>query len=338
MAQTVLNTAFPTIADLANVMAPDGSVSDVVELLRQANPMLDTMTWLEGNLTTGHQTVQRTGLPPVTWRSFNTGVTPAKSQTTKITDECGMLEAYTMIDKALADLGGNTAAFRLQEERAYIAALSNEMQRVLIYGNSGVIPDSFTGIIPRFNAFSGAVNATNVILGSGASTDNASILLVYWGPMTCTGIVPKGSKAGLTVTDKGVLTNQVTGGTTASFSEMYQTHYRWDGGLSLRNWQGVVRVCNIKKGTLVKNAATGDDLADLMFQALEAVPPWVAAMGRPAFYMSRNTLSFLRRQMSAKTMGSTLEVADVGGQKVEAFHGIPIGRCDSMAANEALVS
>lgn len=338
MAQTVLSTAFPTIVDLAMYMAPDGSIAEVIELLRQANPMLDTMTWMEGNLTTGHQTTQRTGLPPVTWRSINTGVTPGKSSNMKITDECGMLEAYTIVDKALADLGGNTAAFRLQEERAYIASLSNEMQRVLVYGNSGILPDSFTGIITRFNAISGATNAQNIIPGSGASTDNASILLAYWGPNTLTGIVPKGSKAGLQVVDKGLQTIQVTGGTAGSYSEAYQTHYRWDGGLSVRNWQGVCRICNIKKGTLTKNAATGDDLADLMYQALEVIPPWVASMGRPAWYMSRNTLSFLRRQMSNKTSASTLDVVDVGGQKVEGFHGIPIGRCDSMQANEALVS
>ncbi len=33
---------------------------------------------------------------------------------------CGMLETYSEIDKALADLNGNTAAYRLSEDRAFL--------------------------------------------------------------------------------------------------------------------------------------------------------------------------------------------------------------------------
>lgn len=333
----VLAATNPTIVDLANATDPNGSIANIVELLKQSNAMLEDMTWVEGNLPTGNQTTVRTGLPPVTWRALYGGVQPGKSSSMKVTDECGMLEAYTVVDKALADLNGNTAAFRLQEEMAYIAALSNEIQRVLIYGNSGVLPDSFTGLTPRFNAISGATNALNIVAGSGASTDNASIWLVYWGPNTVHGIVPKGSKAGLQVQDKGVITHQSIDGA-GGFAEVYQTHYRWDAGLTVRDWRAIARVCNIKKGTLQKAAASGDDLADLMFQAMEAIPPWVAAMGRPAWYMSRNTMSYLRRQVSNKTAASTLTYDQVGGQWIERFQGIPIRRCDTMQADEALVS
>ena len=327
----------PTFADLAAATDPDGTIANIVELLSQANEMLLDMTWIEGNLPTGHRTTVRTGLPPVTWRAMYGGVQPGKSASVTITDNTGMLEAYGVVDKALADLNGNTAAFRLSEEMSQIAALANELQRVLIYGNEGTIQESFTGLTPRYNANSGATNALNVILGSGASTDNASIWLVYWGPLIAHGIVPKGSKAGLQVEDKGLMTHQNIDGA-GGFAEVYTTHYRWDAGLTVRDWRGIVRICNISKGTLTKNAATGDDLADLMFQALEAVPPQVAALGRPAFYMSRNTMSFLRRQLVNKTAGSTLTIENVGGKQVYSFSGIPIRRCDSMAASEALVT
>jgi hypothetical protein len=50
--------------------------------------------------------------------------------------------------------------------------------------------------------------------------------------------------------------------------------------------------------------------------------------------MSRRLRSTLRRQLAAQTNQSTLEYVDVGGIKVEAFHGIPLRRCDVLAADE----
>ena len=91
----------------------DGRISVIVELLSQTNEILDDMRWVEGNLPTGHRTSVRTGLPQGTWRQLNYGVQPTKSTTTQITDACGMLETYSEIDKALADLNGNSAEFRL---------------------------------------------------------------------------------------------------------------------------------------------------------------------------------------------------------------------------------
>ena len=40
----------PTLADLAAVTDPDGKITEIVELLSQANEMLLDMTWIEGNL------------------------------------------------------------------------------------------------------------------------------------------------------------------------------------------------------------------------------------------------------------------------------------------------
>ncbi len=73
-----------------------------------------------------------------------------------------------------------------------------------------------------------------------------------------------------------------------------------------------------------------------MFQAQEMIPN--LNMGRAAFYMSRNTRTFLRRQLSNKVSGSTLSVNMVGGVPVMDFQGTPIRRVDALAANEALVT
>ena len=170
-------------------------------MLTQTNEALDDIVFVEGNLPTGHRSTIRTGLPGVTWRKLYGGVQPTKSTTAQVTDSCGMLEAYAEIDKALADLNGNTAAFRMTEDRAFLEAMNQQMATTLIYGNEGTQPEAFTGLAPRFNAKSGAVNGENVIFGDGAGTDNTSIWLVCWGPNTVHGIYPKGSKAGFFMED-----------------------------------------------------------------------------------------------------------------------------------------
>jgi len=55
----VLSVKNPTLADLAKVTDPNGQIADVIEILNETNEILLDMTWIEGNLTTGHQSCQR---------------------------------------------------------------------------------------------------------------------------------------------------------------------------------------------------------------------------------------------------------------------------------------
>src|SRR6266404_5182269 len=100
----------PTLLDLAKILDPNGNVADVVEILNETNDVLADMSWQEGNLTTGHRSTIRSGIPYPTWRSMYGGVQPNKAGTAVVTDNTGMLEAYAEVDKALADLNGNSAA------------------------------------------------------------------------------------------------------------------------------------------------------------------------------------------------------------------------------------
>ncbi|MDA0798715.1 MAG: hypothetical protein O2884_08605 [Chloroflexi bacterium] len=329
-----LSVTNPTLLDLAKATDPDGKIATIVEILNETNEILMDMSWMEGNLPTGHRTTIRAGLPAPTWRQLYAGVQPNKGRTVQVTDNTGMLEAYAEIDKALADLNGNTNEFRLLEDRAHIEGMNQELADTLFYGNEGSEPEAFTGLAPRFNSLS-ADNAENILVGGGAGSDNASIWLVVWGPNTCHGIVPKGSKAGLQMTDKGQVTIEDADGSNGRM-EAYRTHYRWDAGLTVRDWRYIVRIPNIDKSALTKDASAGADLPDLMFQAMERVPN--LSLGRPAFYMSRNTLTFLRRQSSNKLKESVLSLEQEGGIPVTRFHGCPVRRCDALAADEALVS
>jgi hypothetical protein len=331
---SILATTHPTLLDVTKRLDPDGKVDTIAEILSQTNEALDDMVWLEGNLPTGHRTTVRTGLPQPTWRKLYGGVQPSKSLTAQITDSCGMLEAYAEVDKALADLNGNTAAFRLSEEKAHIEGINQELASTLFYGNEGTEPEAFTGFAPRFNSLA-AANAENIITGGSSDVDNQSIYLVVWGPNTVHGIYPKGSMAGLKMEDKGQVTIENVDGSGGRM-EAYRTHYRWDCGLTVRDWRYVVRIANIDMSALTKNASAGADLIDLMTQACERIP--TLSMGRPAFYMSRTLRTFLRRQIVNKVAASTLTMEQVAGKLVTMFDGIPCRRVDSLAGNEGLVS
>lgn len=327
-----LSAIHPTLLDLKNRLDPDNKVANIIEMLAQTNEIIEDMVWVEGNLPTGHRTTVRTGLPTPTWRKLYGGVQPTKSTTAQITDSCGMLEAYAEVDKALADLNGNSAAFRLSEDRAHIEGMNQEFASTLWYGNEGTEPEAFTGFAPRFND-QAALNGENIITSAATpdGTDNTSMYLIVWGENTVHGIYPKGSTAGLQMTDKGQVTVESIDGAGGRM-EAYRSHYRWDCGLSVRDWRYVVRI-NFDFEDLVKDAASGPDLTDLMVQALEIVPS--LSMGRPAFYMNRSVRSWLRRQMINKTKNSTLAFDTHAGKRVLTFDGVPCRRSDALLLTES---
>ncbi len=331
---SVLADTHPTLLDLAKRTDPDGNISDIVEILNQTNEILMDMVWTEGNLVTGHRTTVRTGLPTPTWRKMYGGVQPTKSRTAQVTDSVGMLEAYAEVDKALADLNGNTAAFRLSEDRPHIEGMSEEVAQTIFYGNEGTEPEAFTGLSPRFNNLTSSINADNVIAGGGSGNDNASIWLCVWGPSSGFGIVPKGSKAGLQMEDKGQVTIENVDGAGGRM-EAYRSHYRWDAGLTIRDWRYFVRIANIDRSELLATAASGAHLPNLMFEALDRIPS--LASGRSAFYMDRGILTKLRQQSAYLVKDSSLTVDQVGGVPVTSFQGVPIRRVDVLSPDETLV-
>jgi hypothetical protein len=329
---TSLSNANPTLADLSMATGPDGKVEPVVEILSEVNEILDDMTWQEGNLPTGHRTTIRSGLPTPTWRKLYGGVQPTKSSRVQITDSCGMLEAYAEVDQALADLNGNSQAFRLSEDKAHIEGMSQEMASTLFYGNESTTPEAFTGLAPRYNDLS-AENADNIINHGGTGADNTSIWLVVWGPDTVHGIVPKGSKAGLQHNDLGAVTIENVDGTGGRM-QAYRSHYRWDCGLTVRDWRYAVRIANIDVSDL-STVENTKGLITSMIMASERIP--VLGRGRAAWYINRTIREKLRLGIVEK-VANNMSWETVAGKRVMTFDDIPVRHTDALLNTEAAVS
>ena len=331
----LLNANVLTLADWAKRLDPDGKVPDIVELLSQTNEILDDMLWSEGNLPTGHRVTVRTGLPAVAWRLLNQGVAVSKSTTAQIDEACGMLEAWSEVDKDLAELNGNTSEFRMSEAVAFIEAMNQEMASTLFYGNSGVDPEEFTGLAVRYSD-SAAVNGVNIVKGGGAGSDNSSIYLICWGAQSIFGIFPKGSKAGLIHEDMGLVTVETTAGVGGTRMRAYQDHWQWKAGIALKDWRYVVRIANIDISDLIANSGSQAKLIQLMIKAIHRIP--FIKMGKPVFYMNRTTFEFLDIQrLDSVSTGGGITYENVDGKAIPVFRGIPIKIVDALLETEATV-
>lgn len=324
-----------TLIDWAKRKDPDGKIPAIAELLSQTNEVLDDMLFKEGNLEAGHMLTVRTGLPTVAWRLLNQGVAVSKSTTAQITEQTGMLEAWSEVDKDLCELNGNAPEFRLSEASAFLEAMSQEMSQTLFYGNSGTAPEEFTGLSIRYSSLS-ATNASNIVSGSGSGSDNTSIWLVVWGENSVHGIFPKASQAGIMHEDLGLVTVETTAGVGATRMRAYQDHWQWKAGIAVKDWRYIVRIPNIDVSNLTSESSAAD-LTKLMIKAIHRIPN--LAVGKAAFYMNRTVAEMLDIQrLEAIQAGGALNYDNVDGKRVMYFRGIPIRTCDAILETESAVS
>lgn len=346
----VLSTNNLTLLDHAKRLDPEGRIATIAELLSTTNEILTDCVWRESNLPTGHREVIRTGLPDVYWRSLNQGIPSSKSTTAQVDEACAILEARSEVDKDLAMLNGNTAAFRLSEDAAFLEAMNQRMAATIFDGDPATDPKQFLGFKNRYNSTT-AGNGQNVLLASsgtvGTGGDLTSVYLVCWGDQTVFCPFPKGSKAGLIHEDLGEQTVYTNGGSVAERMQALVTRYQWKCGLMVKDWRYAVRIANVDVSDLVGLANTqaltsgayGTNLIHLMARAVYRIPN--TAMGRCAFYMNRTVHSALSRMAMEKSLGvMSIEkgLTEFGtAQSYLSFLGIPIRKCDAIGVAETYI-
>lgn len=323
-----------TLTDWAKRLDPNGKVDKTVEILSQTNEILTDALYKEGNLPTGERTTIRTGLPTVYWRLLNQGIPPSKSTTAQVDENCGMLEAWSEVDKDLAELNGNVKAFRLSESTAFLEAMNQEMASTMFYG-SAANPEEFVGFASRYSDLSGPANAQNIIDAGGTGSDNSSLWLVCWGERTIHGIFPKASKAGISHEDLGLVTVETTAGIAGNRMRAYQDHWQWKNGLVVKDWRYAVRICNIDISSIIADpTGTTTNLIELMIDAQHRIPTMSGV--KPVFYANRTIAKMLDIQAMNKS-NLLLNVGMEEGKKKTTLRGVPIRTVDALVENEARV-
>lgn len=345
----ILGTTALTMQDWAREQDPDGKSARIIDLLSQANSIIEDMLWIEGNLITGHKGTVNTSIPTPTARPFNVGVPNAKATSGIITADCGNFEFYSVVDKDLADMNGNTAAFRLNQDRRFFEGMSQFLAGQLIYGYAPTSPASFTGLFPYYSTatLANAQTANNVIDMGGTGSTNTSMALMSFAEDTTHGIFPKGTKAGMQHTDMGewpVLdANNLT-------YQAYRSHFKFVAGLFVADWRFNVRAPNIDVTQLA--GVNAPNLINALDRMLERPPRLmskaastttttnesgtVASGDQSVIYANRVVRTWLRIQMHNKP-NLLLTIENWDGRPVMSYCGIPIKTVDQILSTESRV-
>ncbi len=304
----------------------------IVDLLAQSNVLIEDAVVRECNEGSTHKTTVRNGLPDVEFRKFYQGVSASKGEYTQITDTTGMLEVYSQVDKSLADLEGDTKQFRLNEATAFIEAMNNTVQENIFYGSKATNPAGFDGLAVRYNTISDSKNSIGyrVIDAGGTGSDNTSIWFVTWGDLHTHLLYPKGSQMGLVHEDKGAQTATDTNG---NMYEVYRDHFKWDIGMSVRDFRSTARIANID----VKDLDTEDaaDLISLMISAYHRIKRF-AKTGNTVIYCNETIETYLHFQAINKS-NVNLTMENYAGKPIVSFMGIPVKCADQIKNNEKRV-
>jgi hypothetical protein len=329
-----------TLYDWAKTIDPDGSPAAIAELLSQDNQLVDALMFKEGNLPTGERVSIRTGLPVSYWRMMNAGVPASKATSAQVDEQCGQLTARSQIDASIARLNGNTPEFRLQESRAFIESLGQEVAATMFYG-SAANPEEFVGLANRYNSTT-AGNGENILLAGGAGSDNTSVWLLGMGDNSIYGIFPKGTTAGLHHENLGL--QDAFDGSNNRF-RAYMDYYEWNVGMVVKDWRYGVRIANIDVSELA-GLSGAQELTDatflpkLMARAIDRLPS--QSNIKPVFAMNRTAASLLRvAAMEKSTSAVTIEAGlNQFGKNIQQlkFLGVPVLINDAITNAESLVS
>jgi hypothetical protein len=328
-----LGATYVDLIDVYKQQDGNGQFVEVIEMLKEMNPVLDDAIAIECNKGTSHLHTVRTGLPAVTWGKLYQGIPQGKSRTAQVEDTTGFVEGLSTVDDRLLSISGNPGAVRLSEAMSYLEAMNQEVAGKLFYGNTASDPEEFMGFAPRFNDLS-ASNGNQIIDAGGTGSDNTSIWFVTWGDNQCCLLYPKGTKAGVEREDMGK--QRVTDGSGNAYYAM-EEKFTWHVGLAVKDWRYVSRIANIDVSDMQAGSVA---LYNFMRKAYYQLQNRRVAGGRLAIYCNRDvleSLDALATNAGASDNFVRLKPMEIEGKEVMTYRGIPIRETDAILNTEARV-
>lgn len=287
-------------------------------------------------MTEGYKHSMRTGIPEPTWRGLYEGVQPTKSTTASVVDVTSNVEMYTEVDCDLANINGNSAKWRMSEQIPSFQGMANAVASALYYGDNDKDIRKFTGLATRYNTLNKKVpcskNCISAIDSTYTNTPDGFTSIFITNLDQFIGLYPKGSKFGLSHTDKGQVTVDAPDG--KGRMEAYRDHYQWKPGAALLDWRGCVRVCNIP----IKDGAV--DLAnDKLVKTLIVAKNRIPSSLRKNLVMFMPTEVFTCLELAAyEKSTNALKIVEAAEQFKTHFFQIPLEADDAISLNEAKIS
>ena len=123
----------------------------------------------------------------------------------------------------------------------------------------------------------------------------------------------------------------------------YVDQWCWDAGLVVKDHRYVVRIAEVDATEVLDPAAPPQSLTDyttnllfLMAKAMHRIPNLQAC--RPVFYMPRTVFEGFDVQVLARTTANVFATAQVDGQIVTTYRGIPIKVADQLGYAEGVLT
>ena len=323
--------------------------SRVIEVIAQANELFDQADWVQCNKGMTNLTSQRTGYPQAQQVAAYEGVLPTRGTKRQVTDATSRYFAISEVDAGEVDNSADPAQTRFDEAKAHLIGMGEQLSYDVFYDNEATNPKGFTGFTPRFNSLGGA-GGGQIVDGGGVSTDNTSIWLVVWGPITCSLIYPRGAQMGIKRVDHDpsdprlyTAPEGVAGGKYKAYAESFEMH----GGLAIRDMRSVVRIANIDVSDVEAGNVNLARLLTAAYYKIRTVPSIIMPekmmqergmerVGAPAFYAGKTIAEALDNEVQEKT-NIAYKMKEWDGMEINTFKNIPIYQMDALLTNEARV-
>ena len=312
-----------TLVEVAKRKDPDGNIATIAEVLDETNEIVQDAVWREANDTFSNRTTRRASLPSGSFRKLNYGTAKESSKTVNLVDTVAILEAWSKNDTEVIDAFPNPQEARMQEARAFIEGMGQNMAGKMFYGNSGTVPEEFTGIAPRLDSLA---TSANVLNAGGSGGDTTSVYVIDWGPNSCYMTYPKGSTAGLMHKDKGIETVQDDNG---NDFEAYVDKFVWKAGLVVKNNKSIGRIANMEY-TGASNIFNEDDLITLMNRMTKGP-------GR-RIYVNEDIMTQMEIRMKDKANMYFTKADGIAPGPVMMFKNVPIRLCDQILNTESTLT
>lgn len=331
-----IGSTFPNLIDMFKADA----AGTVIELLNKQNPILDDAMAMECNMGMTHRHLIRTGLPSVAWGRLYQGIPQSKATLQQVDDTTGFLEAGSQVDVRLLKLAKDPAKARLTESAPFLEAMAQEMATGMFYHDTATTPEKFKGLAARYAVRGGPGAGAQVIHGGGGNAgENTSIWFVTWGDHATHLLYPAGTKAGVSIEDKG---EQRVLDSSNNPYYVKETLFTWHMGLAVKDWRYNARIANIDASDAISGTV---DLWALMRKAYYKLQSRRrdGMSSRIAIYMNRDMLEVLDSQSTDRALINSrdntthLSHANVEGKEVLTYRGIPIRETDAILNTEDVV-
>ena len=328
---------------LAAKMTHNQEIIDVAEVLNETNDVIQDAIVQRANDITSHVVSRRTALPTVQWVKVGNGWNATTGLLDQVREQMGMLKARFLAPEDMMRLQPNPAKYRMQQERAYIESMGQELSNTLFGNVSGgtlsptvVPPEEFAGFQLRYNTLSTA--DSSYVLSNGHTADddtNTSIWFVQWGAGKVYLIHPRNTDGGgLKKMDKG-LTYTLGDNASSSASQRnnqlwaFITEFAWDVGLCVEDTRTVKRLANIDPDNTATNTLNEDFIIQIRnnFKSNDTI------------FMYCNETVYTQLQILAKDkMNVNWTGEDPFGRPQFKFLDMPVRRSDAITNVEPVIA